>query len=147
MYTRATNHVNKDMRKESDICTYIWTAVTKTTRNMGPYQIVFGYNECGSSNTPTRTFSYNPTRKWWEHFITITSKCCTATTNVTESNHSRLRTFIRHRNPEDITPECISNANSEETFKTYFLEFFVKDVYNRMPFPLDMFEWLFAFGR
>jgi len=52
-----------------------------------------------------------------EHFITITSKCGTTTTNVTESNHSRLRTFIRHNNPEDIIPECISNANSVETVK------------------------------
>ena len=73
-----------------------------------------------------------------EHFITIISKCGTTTTNATESNHSRLRTFIIHNNLEDIIPEC--NENSVETFKTYFLKYLVKDVYNRMPFLIDMFE-------
>jgi len=38
-------------------------------------------------------------------------------------------------------------ANSVETFKTYHLNVIAKDVYNCMDFPLDMSEWMFAFGR
>ena len=38
-----------------------------------------------------------------EHFATITLKCCTTTTTVNQSNYSRLRTYIRQKNPENVS--------------------------------------------
>ena len=38
-----------------------------------------------------------------EHFATIKSKFGTTTTTVNQSNYSRLRTYIRQKNPENVS--------------------------------------------
>ena len=108
VYRRARNRVNHDIRKakrefflnslETPNPRVIWNHIKSslaTTSAVQPRLTIQNFQPQPHAKMMADQFN--------EHFATITSTFGTTTTTINQSNYTRLRTYIRQKNPENLS--------------------------------------------